>query len=295
MKKRSIIFAVLVLIFLVRYATADEPAAKQNFSLFKGERKLIEERIRAIFPEPYSGIASGLLIGSREMIPRSILEDFQRTGLTHILALSGYNIILVISFIGIFVRVLPRKFAAAATIIMILFFVLLTGASASTVRASIMGSLGLIGAVSGRKSGSLRALFVTGYAMALINPFLPFHNLSFQLSFAATAGILLFAEPLKNRLAYLGTSFSELIGMTLAAQFGTLPIILFAFHGFSLISLVANAVILPLIPPIMFFSFLGFLFGKIAASPAFVLIELMLNLNHFFASAPFAFIDFGIS
>jgi len=281
-----------------RYVDSHAPSELSSLQTFLAPlRTFLVERLQSVFPEPESSLAAGLLFGHRATIPWRIKEDFQKTGLTHILAISGYNMVILIAFISTVFSIFPRNAWITLSLVSIFLFTLLVGASASVVRAAIMGSLTLVGRIFGRKSIGLRSLFVTGYIMILMDPFLLFFYIGFQLSFAATAGILLFSESLKTHISFFPNWFGmkDTAVATWAAQIFTTPIILFYFKGLSLIAPLANIIIVPCIPFFMLGSFLSLFFGKIIAAPTAFLFELMLAVIHWFARLPFAFMEVGIS
>lgn len=255
------------------------------------------ERLDGLFPEPTSSLAAGLLLGSRGGIPRDIIEDFKKTGLTHILAISGYNIVILIAFASTVFSIFPRKISFTLSLMTIVVFVILVGAGASVVRAAIMGSISQIAHIFGRRSAGLRALFITGYAMALASPFIVFFDIGFQLSFAATAGILMFTAPLKRYFSFFPNfcGLRDALVITWAAQIFTTPLLILYFKGFSAVALFANVIILPFIPLLMLGSFLSLIFGKLIAAPTWLLFEIVLKITHVLAELPFAFIEFGTS
>lgn len=260
-------------------------------------KAILVQRLNELFPEPAASFAGGILLGTRSAIPKNVIDDFRRSGLTHIIALSGFNIVILIQFISLVLSGLPRKISSIVSIIIVIIFTLLVGASASVVRAAIMGCLSLIGGLHGRKSSALRALCITGYVMALVDPFVPIYDIGFQLSFGATAGILVFTKRWQERFKELPKwlGIKDALITTIAAQVFTLPFIIYYFHAFSLVSPIANIPVLPLIPLLMLGSFLSLLFGKIIAAPTWIVFKITLAIIHFFASVPFGFIDFGIS
>lgn len=294
-KKFFLVFLALT-VFAGRYFTAPEPEPNLTESALTGVRMFFVERLERAFPEPESSLAAGLLFGYRAAIPYKIKEDFRKTGLTHILAISGYNMVILITFISTIFSIFPRRIWIALSIISIFLFTLLVGAGASVVRAAIMGSLGLVAQIFGRKSIGLRSLFIAGYFMLLADPFVLF-DIGFQLSFGATAGILLFSEPLKKYASFLPNwlGMKDAAVATWAAQIFTTPIILFYFKSFSFIAPLANIVVVPFISWLMLGSFLSLLFGKLIAAPTVLLFEIILAVIHFFATLPFAFMDSGIS
>lgn len=260
-------------------------------------RGFLTGRLDAFLPSPSSGFAAGILFGARSGIPREVTDDFKRAGLTHILALSGFNIVILIAFIENFLVFLPRKIANALSLGFIFAFTLMVGAGASVVRAAIMGSLSLVANMCGRHSSALRLLFIAGFFMALLDPFIIFYDIGFQLSFTATLGLILFSERLKKTFEkcpnWLGARDS--FASTISAQIFTLPLIFYYFKGFAVLAPLANLVVLPFIPILMLGSFLSIIVGRIIAAPTWLLFEIILKIIHIFAELPFSFIDFGIS
>lgn len=252
------------------------------------QKEFILKRLDKAFPEPSASFAAGLLLGSRSNIPKNIMEDFKKTGLTHILAVSGYNIVILIAFTSAVFSVFPRKISFPLSLTTIFIFVMLVGMSASVLRAALMGSLAQIARFFGRKSFGIRPLFIAGYIMVLFDPFIVFFDIGFQLSFAATAGIILFSPSLKRY-------FPDVISTSWSAQIMTTPLVMYYFKGFSLIALLANALILPAIPLLMLGSFLSLIFGKLAAVPTWLLFEIVFKITHALAELPFAFMEVGIS
>lgn len=272
------------------------PFRQAQGKLFK-LRGFLTGRLDAFLPSPSSGFAAGILFGVRSGIPREVTDDFKRAGLTHILALSGFNIVILIAFIENFLVFLPRKIANVLSLGFIFVFTLMVGAGASVVRAAIMGSLSLIAKMFGRHSSGLRLLFIAAFLMALFDPFIIFYDIGFQLSFAATLGLILFS----GRLKKIFEKYPNQLGIkesfitTFAAQIFTLPLIFYYFKGFSILAPLANLIVLPFIPVLMLGSFLSIIFGKIAAAPTWIIFEIVLKIIHVFAELPFSFIDFGIS
>jgi len=263
-------------------------------------KSLIKGRIETYLNEPAAGIALGLLIGARSSIPQTILDDFQMTGLTHILAISGYNITLIINVFAMLMGRAGRRPRFWVTCAMIGVFAVLTGLSASVVRASVMGVLAILAVYVGRKGAGLQMLMFSGFLMVAANPLILLRDISFQLSFLSTLGLLVLLPLIENFFKRLPPLISESLAVTLAATVFTTPVVLLNFERFSLISPLANVIFLPLIPMIMFMSFLAFcgslIFAPIAylfAAAAWFLIEILLSGVGFTAKIPFAMIEIG--
>jgi len=215
----------------------------------------IAKQIESLWPRPQSSLVLGLLLGTRESFPQITLTEFQRAGVTHIIALSGFNISILIVFLeSIAIRLLIPKYIRLPVIIGgIIFFTVFVGAGASIVRAAIMGSLVLIGKYSARITSPLRLMLLTATAMSLLNPFILLYDLGFQLSFLSTFGLLYLTSFFERLFFWIPSLFSlrESLATTMAATATTLPLILLQFEQLSLVSPLANMLILPLIPWLM--------------------------------------------
>lgn len=272
----------------------------------------VQKRINRLFAEPYASFESGLLLGARKGIPDEILEAFNTTGLTHIIAISGYNISLVIILVGAVFSGLSRKKRVVLSVLFIVFFVILVGMSAAVVRAAIMGSIGLAAVYFGRSTRVTLTLLMSALLMNLWNPKILPLDIGFQLSFAATCGIVYVSPKIEKwftwefkfwRLKFCVPEFCgirEGLQMTIAAQISTLPIILFHFGRLSLVSPLANILVTPFIPLSMASGAVAFLLslfseflGKIAAGITWIFLEIMIRITLLCASIPFASIDVG--
>lgn len=211
-------------------------------------------------PEPMSSLAAGILLGVKGQMPREFYDQLVNTGTLHIVAASGFNVMIVASVLmRIASKVWRRGIAILIGTLGIFGYVLVAGASASVVRAGIMGSLTLIAYYLGRPSEAKRLLWVSGGLMLLSNPLYIF-DIGFQLSFMATAG-LLYIEPLIPKLQrtepcnYGGAKFlSEYLYPTLMASVATMPIIWYHFGRVSWVSPLVNMLVLPIVPLIMLLS-----------------------------------------
>jgi competence protein ComEC len=261
-------------------------------------KSFIDDRIKQYFTEPVASIVSGLLLGLRQNIARNILDDFSRTGLTHILAISGYNITMVISIFAAFLGACGRKTRFWGTAVGIFVFVVLTGMSASVIRAAIMGSLTVLAKFCGRKSTGMQALLLSGVIMVALKPGMLLYDMSFQLSYLATLGLLIYVPLFEEKITAfkkLPKILRETLVVTLAAQVLTTPLILFRFGRFSLISPIANVIFLPLIPFIMLFAFMALVCGfpfpflvPVFAAITWILTILLLLGVAFFSDLPLA-------
>ncbi len=232
--------------------------------------------INRSIPQPEAALLAGILLGLDDDIPPSLMEAFRETGTSHIIAISGFNIAILAGLFGMFTRrLLPPLPAAVAAVAGIAVYSLMVGGQASVVRAAIMGGMGLFGHVLGRRQSGLNSLAFTGAVMCLFNPLLPW-DAGFQLSFSATLGLVLFAEPLQESFIRLAERFvaagtarrlagpvGEYFLFTLAAQVTTLPVLVATFGRLSLSGLLANPLILPLQPAVMILGGLAVIGGLV--------------------------------
>ncbi len=223
-----------------------------------GFRGRFEEALSLALPEPEAGLAKGLIIGGSRQLPDAVVADFRSAGLSHIVAVSGYNISIVAEcflLLGI-VFFLSRPRAAVFSLIATAAFVLISGAPASAVRAFGMSAALVSAGWFGRRYASLQTIVLVAAVMLLINPLLLRHDIGFLLSFAATAGIAL-SSPLIGRIVHrmrYGGFLAEAALLTICANLFVMPVIFANFGTFSPVSFLANAVILPMVPYSMLFS-----------------------------------------
>lgn len=209
-------------------------------------------------PVPEGPLLAGILLGTRSDLPDDLAESFRRTGTSHIVAVSGYNVTIVVTLMaGLIGRLpLPRRAVTWLTIGSIVSFVILTGASASVVRAGIMGGLVVIARSVGRLSDAAHALVISATLMVVVDP-ATVADVGFQLSVAATAGLVLLADPYERWLHWLPTRLGlrASLASTLAAITMTEPLIAIAFGRVSVVAAAVNIVILPLVPLAMALGF----------------------------------------
>ncbi|HBB36547.1 MAG TPA: hypothetical protein DCZ86_00930 [Candidatus Moranbacteria bacterium] len=260
-----------------------------------------EEKLSAIFPDPEGAYLKGLLLGGSKRMTKDLSEAFQRTGITHTVAVSGYNVTIVAAFLmwlGIWLG-LWRQQVFSFAVIGIVLFVLMTGAPSSAVRAGIMGGLVIWAMKEGRLANSTNAILLAAGAMLAINPLLLRYDAGFQLSFLATIGIVQLSPILEK--FWWGRPpklIQETIILTMSAMVFVLPIILNSFEKISLVSPIANFVILPAIPYIKGTGFAagmaGFIFvplGKLVGFIPYILLKAELFAVEWMASWSWASIE----
>lgn len=227
----------------------------------------LSERGKAVidhlFEVPESSLLKGILLGDQSDIPADLKRAYALTGTSHIIAISGFNMVILAGVVSRLTRRLNVMLAGLLTILVLAFYTILVGASASVVRAAIMGSYSILGRFIGRKGNLLNSLGVCVLAMVLLDPHTPW-DIGFQLSVMATLGLSIYASPLQARLeAWIQKRAGEAAAekwtpwiadtflVTLIAQASVLPLLLYHFREFSPLFLLANPLILPFQPAIM--------------------------------------------
>ena len=230
----------------------------------------------SVLPEPEAALAAGILLGVRSGIAPAVNEAFAAAGLTHVVAISGWNIAIVAALAASLTRPLVRLrggrlgavFLAAAAVA---GYVLLTGASPSVVRAALMAAGLLVARLGGSRAHALAALMAAALAMLIAAPPVLW-DVGFQLSALATAGLIWFGAGMETLLRRWPTAVREPVALTLAAQLTTLPVILLNFERLSLVAPLANVLVVPLVPIVMLGAALAAASGALAgpAVPPFI-------------------------
>ena len=220
-----------------------------------GLRHLLAAGLDDMVPEPEAAFGVGILLGIRTGIDPALGDAFARAGLTHVVAISGWNIAIVTALAAAALRPLRRRpggrwSESAAIAAVVASYVVLVGASASVVRAALMAGALLVARLGGSRGHAVSALAFAVLLMLVAAPALLW-DVGFQLSALATAGLLAFAEPVDARLGGLPRVVREPIALTVSAQLATLPVILASFERLSLVAPLANVLVVPLVPLVM--------------------------------------------
>ena len=262
-------------------------------------KSLFEDKLKIIFHEPQASLADGLLLGEKATFPKTLTDNFSAVGITHIIALSGFNITIIAeSLRRVFDKfLLPRQYSFWAIAAIIVGFVVMTGASASVVRAGVMGILIVLARRIGRLYNIRNALVLAAVLMVYFNPKILRFDLGFQLSFLATLGLVYLSPLLEKYFQWLPEKFDlRGIGMaTISAQVAVLPLLLFSFGKLSLIAPVANLLVLPIVPLSMLIIFISALIGfawiklgVLAGWLAWLLLSYQIKIAEILSKIPFA-------
>jgi len=250
---------------------------KGNFifsNIFKIKNKF-REVISENFSISRSSILSAVILGDKRQLTEELKNKLNLAGVRHLTAISGMHVAILTSILMSFLIGLGlwRKQAFWITLIIISLFIILTGLQTSAIRAGIMGGFFLLAKYLGRQGFSIRTVLFAAAIMLFLNPLLLASDVGFQLSFLAVIGIILFTPSLENYLRKIPNRFQlrNVISMTLGAQIFTLPILIFNFGQISVVSPLANVLIVPLLPFIMIAGFIFVLLGVFWSPLAFIL------------------------
>lgn len=215
-------------------------------------KQLLMSNIARVIPEPESSLAGGIVLGAKQSLGKEWMQKFRDAGLAHIVVLSGYNISVVASVIGRAVSFLPFTARLGASAISIILFALMVGGGATVLRATLMALVVILARAMGRESEALRVLIFVGWLMVMINPMILFYDVSFQLSFLAALALVTLAPLIEKYFLFVKSAvLREILVTTIATQIFVAPILLYQMGTFSLVGLVANLFVLPLIPTVM--------------------------------------------
>lgn len=221
-------------------------------------RDLIVDKISMTLPEPHGSLMSGILLGNRIKLDQDLIDTFRAVGLTHIIAVSGYNLtILTANVTSIFWPLIGRK-ALWVSSALILLFVVITGAPASILRAAAMALTVILAKYLGRPSRAVNILIFAAAVLVIFEPKIVF-DVGFQLSVAATYGLVRLS-PYLNRLLMrtkLPVLLRQIMAETFSAILLTAPLIIAHFERLSVISPLSNILVLPLVPLVMTIGIIG--------------------------------------
>lgn len=242
--------------YLLLKSEIDSFTRDTHFSLFRilfAIKNSFARAVGRVVPSPESDLVNGVLLGMRSSFSESLRSDMISTGTIHIVALSGYNVSIVANIImSALGAIASRLVATLGGAIGIIFFVLMTGAASSAVRAGVMAVVLLFAKLFGRPADTLRVICYTVIGMLLWNPLLLPYDVSFHLSFLALLGILYLLPVVSQYLTWIRWAWlRELIGGTLSAQIAVTPYVFHVMGIFSLLSLPVNVIILPFVPILM--------------------------------------------
>lgn len=269
--------------------------------LFTLKQSLLAALARAL-PEPHASFVGGLLFGGSHALGSDLREGFSRTGVSHIMAASGYNVAIFSELLLLTLMRSPlgRRRGLLLGGLTVVLYVLLAGATAPVVRAGAMAFLTMLGLWLGRVQSMRNVLAFTAVVMLVPNPRLLLDDIGFQLSFVATIGIVVLAERMAEHLAFLPDTLGlrTSAAASLSAILLTTPILLWHFGTISLIAPLANFLLLPWIPYLMLFGAFAMVavivvpsVASVVALPAWATSLILLSVVEWLSAIPFALVS----
>ncbi len=277
--------------------------------MLEGLRQGAATALSAVLPEPEAGLASGILIGLRDLVDRDLAAAFTTAGVSHVVAISGWNIAIVAAVVAALFGGMRRRRRSILTMVVIVAYVAFAGASASVVRAGAMAGVVLLARESGRAGRAAAALGWAAVLLLLADPKL-IGDAGFQLSALATAGLIAWATPLTDWIdrrtgGRLPRWLAESLGVSLAAQAATLPVVLAAFGRLAILSPLVNLAVVPIVAPAMAAGVVAMvggvlvlagappILGSVLSMPGWVSLRAMVGIVEAFASIPIASVTLG--
>ena len=221
----------------------------------EGLRRAANDLIDRVLPEPQAGLATAMAIGLRDVVARDVSDDFRSSGLSHVVAISGWHIAMLGAVVAALLGGLPRRPRSVLVVLAIAAYAVIAGAAPSILRAALMAAAVIVARESGRRGQAKAALALTCLCLLVLDP-VTVTDVGFELSAVATAGLLAWATPLHEWLVrrlprHTPGWLVEALAVSLAAQAATLPLILLQFGRLSLVAPLANLLIAPLVAPAM--------------------------------------------
>lgn len=273
-----------------------------NSLLFTIKRRFVANLERTL-GEPHAALASGLVVGEKSALGKNLLNDFRIVGLIHIVVLSGFNITIVGDAMRRILSFLPRVWGISVGGIGIALFGVMVGGGATVIRSCFMAGIALSADLIRRDYDVTRALIFAALVMLIQSPMILLHDPSFQLSFLATLGLIILASPIEKKLFFISERFGirGIVASTIATQIFVSPYILYMMGQISIIGMVVNILVLPVIPATMLVVFLTGAIGFISSPVsqffgwiAHVLLSYELHMVEWFAKVPFASVSLPI-
>lgn len=256
-------------------------------------RNYIIDKIDSAYPGQVGEFLKGILIGYTDTLPEDIKESFKKTGVSHVLAVSGYNMAIIVMLVyqQMMNRQLSRSLSFWITVIIMVLFTILTGAEASIMRAGVFAGLILSAELLQCYVGGMRPLILCATILVIINPLYIGYDIGFQLSFLAVIGLIVYGKIFKTYTEGIPSlGILPMIGETLFAQILVLPILIYYFGQISIISILANILIVPIIPLAMAWGSLTSLFLslEILTYPLNLIINFVLYTNKYLGTLSWA-------
>ncbi len=267
-----------------------------KFNLIYYIQEEIYKSFARLFPKDEMGLIIGMMIGETKDISEDVLENFKTTGITHLIAVSGSNVVYVVVLVQfLFKKFFGKRATYFISIFFLILFMLISGASASVCRATLMIILSICADIFFLKSDTFSNILTSAFVLILLNP-LVIYDVGFILSFGGTLGIVLLSKDFTRLFKRLG-KLSETLSVTCSAQLILAPIMMYYFNTFSILSIVTNIIVVPISGSITILGFVVFIISKISFSIAklianslYVLATFTIWVADMFSKIPFSLI-----
>lgn len=285
-----------------RISFAEVEVLSRSDSVIESIRKKFAAKMYSVLPEPNASFGLGLLLGQRSSLDQNTEDTLRIVGLTHIVAVSGYNLTILVRLARRFggKRSKYQSFLLATALIAV--FLLFTGFSASIVRAAIVSGLSLAALYFGRTIKPLVLIAVAAAITALWNPVYVWEDIGWYLSFLAFFGVLILAPLMLIRIKKQKNMLWQVVAESFSAQILTLPLIVYLFNNVSVVGLLVNVLTVPFVPLAMLASLTVGVAGMVApaisnifALPANLILTYILDVARIFSRFSFASIDVSIN
>lgn len=267
-----------------------------KFNLIYYIQDEISKSFARLFPKNEMGLIIGMMIGETKDISEDVLENFKTTGITHLIAVSGSNVVYVVVLVQfLFKKFFGKRATYFISIFFLILFMLISGASASVCRATLMIILSICADIFFLKSDTFSNILTSAFILILLNP-LVIYDVGFILSFGGTLGIVLLSKDFTKFFKKLG-KLNETLSVTCSAQLILAPIMMYYFNTFSILSIVTNIIVVPISGSITILGFAVFIISKISfpiakliANSLYVLATFTIWVANIFSKIPFSLI-----
>lgn len=291
--KYTYLILTVILYFILFFIRYKQGGWDVKLDLFSQSRQILDQKIEQLLPSPQAELLSGILLGNKKDLPGGLKLALRDTSTLHIIVVSGQNLTMVAGFFMNLSGLIKRKIAIGVSILFVIFYTLLTGAQVPVLRAAAMAILAFTAQLFGRQRDGVWVLIATAGLMLLVNPNW-ISDLSFQLSFLATAGVIIVAPILLKYLKSMPL-VGEDLAITTGAQIMVMPVIIQYFHQLSLVGIVTNLLVGWSVPVIMIFgvgmmlmSLIWVGLAQVAALVTSIFLTYFIYIVQFFSSLPFA-------
>ena len=288
------------ILYQVSFAKVAKLEGNEGFAVKSWAIWLKQEYLRGIanaLGEPQAGLAGGITVGDKRGLGEELSDVFRTVGLTHIVVLSGYNIMVVVEALLRWLSRAPQALRLGIAGFVAFFFAAITGFASASTRAAAMAMIAITGKATKRTYLASRALILVAVGMVLWNPYLLIYDPGFQLSIIATAGLIGLTPLFESRLGWITEKFGlrDIAAATLGTQLAVIPLLLYQNGQLSIFALPANLLALVVIPWAMLLSAIAAIFGLFTGViapffgfPAYILLSYVIYVAKLFAALPFS-------